>query len=618
MCGIAGLIEKGAREEDARSMIAAMVHRGPDDSGVVSHARVALGMCRLSIIDLSPAGHQPMVSADGNFTLVFNGEIYNYLELKSELIALGAKFRSNSDTEVILEGYARWGRDVVGRLRGMWAFAIHDAARDEVFLCRDPFGIKPLYLYDDGATVAFSSEIKGILAHPRASRDMNPEAVKDLLLLGYILAPRTILQHACALLPGEEITILAETRHRESRIVPLSYDPASAHTPPSDEELFALLEDSVRHHLIADVPVGLFYSGGIDSATLATILHRIGADLTAYHVALEGRSDTPYARSIAKALGVRMVEIPFTAADVPHALTKLFSVMDQPFADASLLPTLIVSERAARDVKVALAGEGGDELFAGYDRHGRMGGIAQDQNQMMAERSRFRIWENLISRVSGLVHFLPKIQGALRFSAERRKDLVGMFFAETAITAGLVNEASARDAVVSRLSAREAPDGPLACDRLIYLPDDLLAKTDIATMAFSLEGRVPFLDRKVFSAIAASPLSWKRAGGISKAPLRRLLAQSFPRELIDRPKTGFSIPLSSYIFAHERERIHAAIEWYLCAYDGLLPAFSAALRWGMTHPSNMATLERVLAYGLYAVLTLFMYDEKCHKKSSPS
>lgn len=594
MCGIAGVIGGVRDGEDVRNMIHAIKHRGPDDQGFFAMDDLSLGMCRLSILDLSAAGHQPMTSSDGRCTVVFNGEIYNFRELRDELARFGTNFRGNSDTEVVVEAFARWGPEAVSRFRGMWALAVFSRERRELFLARDPFGIKPLYFYDDGALRAFSSEIKGLLAHPSVSRALDAVAVHDILLLGYPLAPRTILKHARALLPGEEVVLNVADGARTSRIVPLVFDEQRAIRPPTDGELFSALEDSVRHHLIADVPVGLFYSGGLDSSVLAAVLKRAGADLTAYHVAVEGRPDTPYARKIAAALGVHMVDVPFAASDVPRLLEHFWKAMDQPLADTGLFPTLLVAERAVQDVKVVLAGEGGDELFAGYDRVRRMQKISAP-------------W------VHDVVHETTKgwrVQNPALFRrvAVWRRDLVGSFLAETSLSFGLVDEARARETIASRLCGRETPDGPLAPDRLIYLPDDLLAKADVATMAASLEARVPFLDRDVFKLVAAAPMSWKRAGSRSKAPLRRVLESvGVPRDLLDRSKAGFSVPLTAYLLNHERDRIHEAIEWYLAEFSEAEPALATAFRRGLSSESHYDHLQRTCGYTLYALLTVYQF-----------
>lgn len=610
MCGINGII--GEQREIVEAMNARTTHRGPDQEGVSSGAGSTIGNNRLAILDLSEAGRQPIQSANGRYTIVFNGEIYNFRVLRSALEAQGIRFRGGSDTEVLVEGFAVWGDALFDRLRGMWALCIRDNETGALTLARDPFGIKPLYLYNDGKTVAFSSELKGLRAVPNISQELDTQAIQDLLLLGYVLAPRTIFRHARSLLPGEIITLKREGTTASRRMMQLAVDPPALSEPPSDASLLTVLEDSVRHHLIADVPVGLFFSGGIDSSTLALVLQRIGTTLTTYHVALEDRPDTAYAREIAKRLSITLVEIPFAATDVPHVLERFWQAMDQPFADASFLPSLIVAERAVQDVKVVLAGEGGDELFSGYPRHLRMAGAAADARR--SEQDGLATFFRVVLRsLPQSIALLPHAQGLLRRRAPRC-GLAEAFLAGTGVAFGLMSTAAAAETIRGRMAEREQPDGLLAADRLIYLPDDLLAKTDVASMAFSLEARVPFLDREVFRAVAAAPLAWKRAGGVSKAPLRRLLKQSLPASLIDRPKAGFSVSLSRYLLAYHRKELPDVFSWYLRTHKGLAPTLDTVLGWATKKQSNMGRVLHTLGYTSFALLTLYRFEERLRKE----
>ncbi len=601
MCGINGL--RGSAEAAVAEMNKKTEHRGPDQTGVAAAESWTVGNNRLSIIDLTEAGRQPITSADGRYTIVFNGEIYNYRELRAALAADGVAWRGGSDTEVVLEGYAKDGRAFLGRLRGMYALAIRDNQSGELFLARDPFGIKPLYFYDDGKTAAFSSELKGLLALPQVSRELDPAAILDILLLGFVVAPRTILKNVRVLLPGEEIAIPASGASVRS----LRRLRVESHAAPTDAELFAGLEDSVCHHLIADVPVGLFFSGGIDSTALAIILSKIGAGLTAYHVSIEGRDDSIFARRIADKLGLNFIEIPFSPERAAALLQKFWSAMDQPFADVSFLPTLAVSERAAADVKVALSGEGGDELFAGYARHRRLAGLGADFARSSRSAGFFR---SLFGRAPGQISRLASARGAIRSLAALSRDPIGTYLGEIGIGSGLAPEFATRQAIKERLTGRELDDWPLSLDRLVYLPDDLLAKIDVASMAFSLEGRVPFLDREIFALVGGAPFDWKRNGDESKAPLRRLLRQNLPSDLVDRPKTGFSLPLGKYIFEFERENVKEALAWYLDNYSGLAPALDSVFRAWRRGKIPFEVLEKNLGYVLFAVLTLRKFTAK--------
>jgi len=601
MCGINGLI--GRDPSAVAAMNEAVIHRGPDETGIAASDSWTIGMDRLAIIDLSPAGHQPMTTADGRYTIVFNGEIYNYRELKAELRAEGAVFRGDSDTEVVLEGYARWGAEVAGRLRGMWAFAIRDEVTGRIFLSRDPFGIKPLYLYRDGGFLAFSSEIKGLLAHPRVRRALSSEAIRDVLMFGYVMAPHAILEGVRALLPGEELAIAADGTVSGALVRRLE---APRRAAPTDDELFVALEDSVRHHLIADVPVGLFFSGGVDSTALAVLLKRLGVRLKAYHVMLRGRDDTRYARAIAERLGLDLTLVPFGAEDVPGVIEKFWRVMDQPLADASLLPTWLVSERAATDVKVVLSGEGGDELFAGYRRHAR---LPTGRSRSFLAGLDGTVVRRAIRSFPRLAYGSPTLAGMERRSRRAIGDALGSYLAETAIALPLVSERQARETIAARLDGRESEDGVLAYDRLVYLPDDLLAKIDVASMAASLEGRVPFLDREVFRLVGGAPLAWKSAE-VTKQPLKRLLRSVLPADLVDRPKSGFSLPLAPYVLDAYEDELVDAIRWYLAECQGIEPTLDAVLRYAAGDRARRNRLSGALAYECFALLTLHRFAMK--------
>ncbi len=611
MCGINGTL--GEREAIVSAMNLAIAHRGPDQTGVRVFSGVTIGMDRLSIIDLSENGRQPMMTVDGRFAIVFNGEIYNFRELKKELESLGHTFHGNSDTEVLLEGYAQWGSGVVSRLRGMWGFAVVDKKANTLFLSRDPFGIKPLYFYDDGVTQAFSSEIRGLLAHKEVVRHINTQALNDLLMLGYIVAPDTILKHVTAFLPGESRTIHLNDRRTERNIERL---PSEDSAPPSDDELLKVLTDSVAHHLIADVPVGLFFSGGIDSSLLASVLTDMGVKMTGYHIAIEGKSDTTYAREIAKSCGIRMIERYVSPNDTSALMEEMFLHMDEPIGDSSLLPTYLVSELAKKDVKVVLSGEGGDELFGGYARSRRLGGLTADLAELGSTSP-------LRSALRGLTQFLPTrgvflraAQSALRRGESFRGDPLGTYLAEIALPGVLGNEWTIRERFLARVKDRETPDGALAIDRLMYLPDNLLLKIDMATMAHSIEGRVPFLDREVFRLVGGAPLSWKRERNFSKAPLRRLLAKHVPVHLIDRPKQGFSFPVSRYLSGSGgRERLKNAQVW---AKD--IPA-------GVINPTLLGLIKNLsverdpylfstLSHSAYALVALHAFVQKHQLKFS--
>lgn len=593
MCGINGLV--GRDERAVGAMNERTRHRGPDDTGIYSSDLATIGNNRLAIIDLSPEGHQPMRTGE-RYSIVFNGEIYNYRELRAELSALGVSWKSHSDTEVILEGYAQWGASITKKLRGMWAFAILDEKEETLFLARDPFGIKPLYLYDDGATLAFSSEIRGLLANPKVKGAVNPEALKRLLTLGFALAPETILMHTTALLPGEEIVINLKSKKQRSHINQFEASDA----PTSDEDLEAVLLDSVRHHLIADVPVGLFFSGGTDSTLLAVLLKNLGVELTTYHVAIERRGDTEYAEKIAKHLGLTLRQTTLDTKKAQEELQAATLALDHPLADTSFLPTYLVSQLASKDVKVVLSGEGGDELFGGYPRHPAL--------MNMALKSGLRTnlpTDRLLRAAPSLLSLYGKMQGAKRLAGSLAGDAYGRYVGEIAFGSPLRSMRDIEHAMHERVSKYATPDQTLALDRLLYLPDVNLLKIDTATMAHSIEGRTPLLDREVWRRIGSRPHSWKSTSAISKSPLKRILSKYLPEELVHRPKSGFSSPPGMYF--ENPERLEEAIHWYGDHFAGLIPILDSLLR--RYSGTQRGTLARELSYTLIVLMTIHQWLE---------
>lgn len=598
MCGINGTL--GSIEE-VKKMNYLTRHRGPDDTGFFEFNGFSIGNNRLSIIDLSPLGHQPMSTRDGRFSIVYNGEIYNFKEIRHLLEKGGVIFRSNSDTEVILEGFSKWGPEITKKLRGMWAFAILDTKENSLFLSRDPFGIKPLYLYDDGKTIAFSSEIKGLLANKKVKNEIEGEVVRQIITLGYPIAPLTIIKDVKSLLPGEEVFINLNTKEKISKISKLETNQKEF---LNDNELEEILLDSVEKHLISDVPVGLFFSGGIDSTVLAILLKKLNKKLNAYHVSIEGREDTRFAREISEKLGLNFKEIPLKRELITELFDEMILKMDQPIADTSLLPTMLVSREARKDVKVVLSGEGGDELFGGYLRHKKLSVVEFDTDIKHEPVPVYKLLEKFPS----LIKFSNEFDGSLRAIEKFRGNIINLYLLETAIGKSLIDLNFFGKAIEGRLSNRETPDKMLSIDRLIYLPDNLLQKLDVSTMAHSIEGRVPFLDREMFRNIGELPLSWKLKNGVLKSPLKRLISKNLPEKLSNRPKTGFSIPLSKYFFPSHKNDLVDALNWYKNNYTDLIPALDKILMWGSG--GHMDVLEKNIGHSLYAINVIHKFSRK--------
>jgi asparagine synthase (glutamine-hydrolysing) len=586
VCGIVGLFGdvSGDGVERVRRMADSIAHRGPDDSGVEAvDPRVVLGHRRLSILDLSPAGHQPMVSASGQSWIVYNGEIYNFREVRDELIALGHRFRSESDTEMILEAHARWGIDAVRRFRGMFAFALWDARTRELHLCRDRFGVKPLYFTRGGGTLAFASEMRAIYASRMASSEVDPQSLAEFVQFGYFASDASILKAVRAVAPG---TVLTFNERLESRLTTwwsTSEVFDSDATRSLRAELGRLDEGAVldrlehelttafRYRMVADVPVGLFLSGGIDSSTVATVLARkAGVKLRTFTIGYGAESEfdeTVHARDVANRLGAEHTEHIVSEQDALDVAMRLPEIADEPIGDSSLIPTFLVSQMARRHVTVALSADGADEMFGGYARYQVCGRFVRRQGTPLR-------WLYALS--ADLLGALPQSFIASMYAATRGKgrgfaginDKIRKFRRmagarmpfgayEAAISEWAPEDAQAliasrptsdRAALsFARGSKLDAEDSFMHFDSIRYLPGDLLSKVDRASMAVSLEAREPFLDHELARFGVALPLGWKLRDGRNKYALRRILARHLPNEIFERPKKGFSAPVGQWL-----------------------------------------------------------------------
>jgi asparagine synthase (glutamine-hydrolysing) len=560
MCGICGVatVAPGAAPdlEAVRRMSARLVHRGPDSDGLFHEGGVALAARRLSIIDLEH-GDQPTSNEDGTVTVVQNGEIYNHGELRAELQGRGHRFRTHSDTEVLAHLYEEHGDTFVERLRGMFAVAIWDSREARLLLARDRFGIKPLYYRVAGGALSFASELKAMLEQPGFSRQIDPRAVAAFLAFNSIPAPLTVFAEARKL-PAGTLAVwrggeLTQTRY--ARPAPVAAE--RARRGPAGElatELRETLRDSVRAHLVADVPVGVLLSGGVDSGGLAALAAgEQGAGVKTFSVGFEEASfdELDRARLVAKRYGTDHHEI-VLRPDAAELLPKLVEAFDEPFGDSSALPTYLVSELAAGEVKVALSGEGGDELFGGYytyvadllaPRLGRLAALAAPLVEALPSSE---------SKVS-FDYKAKRFVRAARLPALERHHAWKEIFSP-AQAASLMGERDPGWDPVDLYRERYAETAgaePLArlqdVDLGIYLADDLLVKTDRSSMAHSLELRVPFLDSQVagFALGLATPL--KVRGLAKKRLLRRALAPLLPREILRAPKQGFSIPVAAWL-----------------------------------------------------------------------
>ena len=572
MCGICGIVN-GNRENPVplkllQAMCDTIRHRGPDDEGTFISGNVALGARRLSIIDVA-GGHQPLSNEDGSVWVAYNGEVYNFHELKQELTAAGHKFATSTDTEVLAHGYEEWGEDLVQRLRGMYAFAVWDRKNDSVWLFRDRLGIKPLYyaLMDNG-TLVFGSELKAILKHPGVPRRLDHRALDMFLTLEYVPAPHSIFRDIRKLPAGCRLHYhLGRIRiDRYWALEPPDKIPfiASRYCLPAlQEELYALLREAVKMRLISDVPLGAFLSGGIDSSCIVGLMHEAGAvPLKTFSIGFEDASynELDHARRIAQRFSTKHEEFILK----PQALElteKLVSHLDEPFGDFSIFPTYMVSEMARRHVTVILSGDGGDEIFGGYDHY---------QAQKLARISRFCGLNQVLPAVVTKFPPADKKKGAWnklrRFgqglaNESRLRHLRWMMFLSDREKAHLYSSDFIRRIEGIAPLDRHLPfrdlyrimpefdsvTAELYLDLNTYLVDNILVKVDRMSMATSLETRVPLLDHKVVEFIFRLPGRFKLHGLTTKWLFKKTMEPLLPRENIYRSKEGFSIPIKHWL-----------------------------------------------------------------------
>lgn len=561
MCGICGVYDYSRGEPTDGHLLGEMLtvihHRGPDDEGIYRDRGVALGMRRLSIIDLS-GGKQPMSSEDGSIVVVYNGETYNYQQLTERLRRSGHVFSSASDTEVIVHLYEELGEDCVHELRGMYAFALWDARRQRLLLVRDRLGIKPLYYTQVDGKLIFGSEIKALLQHPAVQPRLDPEGLSNFLSLKYVPAPQTMFAGILALPPGHLLTCDAEgitvrpywdlsfARNEDGRRSEESYA----------EQLEELLRESVRLELVSDVPFGAFLSGGLDSSTVVALMSQfLDAPVKTFSVGFEGDgaaySELPYARLVADRYQTDHHEVIVTPHDLIELAEKVVWHLDQPIADEAALANYKVAELASRHVKMVLTGEGGDELFAGYARYS--GEKLSSIFQKVPAPARSLVL-SATERLPGLrrpkiaLYALAQTEEVTRltnwfplFNRERKAALLSPDFKREL---GDVTSDHVFANQLARTDARDPLSRMLYVDTKLWLPDDLLARGDKTSMAASLEARVPLLDHKLVEFAAALPPHFKLRGLTRKYLLRKVSRKWLPAEIIDRKKKGFPIPIA--------------------------------------------------------------------------
>ncbi len=563
MCGINGLIDLTGKRVDpalVSRMNASTIHRGPDDEGLHADGACVIAMRRLSIIDVE-GGAQPLASADGKLWLVCNGEIYNYRELRAELLARGHTFATNSDCEVILALYRDMGDAFVDRLNGMFGFALWDAERKRLLVGRDRLGIKPIYTWSDGARFAFASEAKALLALPWISAELNEDALAGYLHLGYVVSPQTIFKGLRKLAPATIVTV-ADGRVGERRYWRVGGRIDTSRSAAEwVERVRGRLEQSVEMQMVSDVPIGAFLSGGIDSSAVVGMMSKhSSAPVKTYSIGFNGSvaddyyNELPYARTIAQRFGTDHHEI-VVKPDVVDLLPRLVWHLDEPIADSAFITTYLVSKFAREDVTVILSGVGGDEILGGYRRY--LGDHFQQRfaalpgwARALAIRAGRRLPADRHSALLNLARYAKTFLASADLPLEQRYSAYLQVFARDELADILLNGGSCDDAIVSAFAAADSRDvlnRMLVVDAETQLPDDLLALTDRMTMATSLECRVPLLDHELVELAATIPAHVKIANGELKHLMKRALADLLPPDILNRRKRGFGTPMGAWL-----------------------------------------------------------------------
>lgn len=610
MCGLAGMLlpaparEQAALEEQARRMGDALVHRGPDDSGVWADASagIALAHRRLSILDLSPLGHQPMTSADGRYVLAYNGEVYNFAELRAELEALGHGFRGHSDTEVLLAAITEWGFDeTLQRSNGMFAIALWDRAERCLWLARDRVGKKPLYYGWAGETLVFGSELKALWQHPAFDNEVDRDALTLLLRLDYIPAPHCIHERCFKLMPGRVLRLDAEAvaagaaAHRPDQLQQPFWNarermqqalaaPFTGNEAEAEERLDAVLRDAVALRMVADVPVGVFLSGGTDSSVVAALMQAQSSQpVHSFSIGFTGsdHDEAPLAKSLAQHLGCDHTELYVSGADALAVVPSLPAMFDEPFADASQVPTALVAKLARQGVTVALSGDGGDELFFGYTRYQRamrnwrlLGKVPAPLRRWMARHAHT---QGEASRTGGLAALLA--ESGARGIGDVYRNRISRWRDPVAAVRGAQAAGSFYDLADPLHGAGSPADAMMLADFSTYLPDDLLCKVDRTSMAVSLEARAPLLDWRVAEFAWSLPMAMKQRDGVSKYLLKRVLGRYVPQDMVHRPKRGFGAPVSAWLKGDLRGWADELLDSARLAEEGVFNVEAVAPLW---------------------------------------
>jgi asparagine synthase (glutamine-hydrolysing) len=563
MCGITGFIDfnKKITPQQLNAACKVLHHRGPDDGDIAifetPEATVGIGHRRLAILDLSPLGHQPMYSDDKSVIIVLNGEIYNFKEIRIDLIAKGYRFSSDSDTEVVLKAYQQYGTDCLHKFIGMFAIAIYDINLQKVFLIRDRPGVKPLYYYFADGCLLFASELKAFHQFPNFKKEIDEVAVSLFFKYGYIKAPYTIFKNAHKLLPGHIATLSLKDQSLKFvqywNVLDYYKKPiVSIDETEAVNELETLCTSAFQYRMVSDVPVGVFLSGGYDSSLLAAILQKNNTSkINTFTIGFKDKefNEANHAKNVAKYLGTNHNEYYCTTKEAEEIIPLLPFFYDEPFGDSSAIPTILVSRFARKQVTVALSADGGDEIFAGYERYDQLTTINKLQTK--------------------LPYFLRKAGAKLLLSLPgitmRHRKMAALLTENNILaTSDLISEHFFRDDLHKLISKKSLHNEPLndfalvipdlaminsllAADYKTYLPDDILTKVDRATMSVGLEGREPFLDHRIIEWAAQLPVNLKYNNGNKKYLLKQLAHKYLPVDIMNRPKMGFGIPFGNWL-----------------------------------------------------------------------
>lgn len=593
MCGIAGFVDYNNRldESDLIKMTDALAHRGPDDSGAsviqTEKARVGLGHRRLSILDLSPLGHQPMTY--NQYQLIFNGEIYNFNEIRAELQTLGYTFISHSDSEVIIKAFECWGTQAVHRFIGMFAFALYDVKQNKLWIFRDRAGVKPLYYYHRDGLILFASELKAFYTSQRFKKEINPIGVQLFLKFGYIPTPHSIFKDTYKLKPGHYIELdLSNSKMNLIKywdVTDFYNQPKLAITEDeSIQSIEKLLVSAFKYRTVSDVPVGIFLSGGYDSTAVTAVLQKHSSQkMKTYSIGFheEKFNEAAYAQQVANYLGTDHTEYYCSIDEAKEIVPLIPKIWDEPFGDESAIPTVLVSRLAAKSVKVVLSADGGDEVFAGYNKYRQLTSLYK---KIALVNPKIR---KVLSRLplDKLVDVLPKVYNL----PTRLHKIPGFFGTKNILDFNYLRESAITDAemvnVVNKFSDQpedtyffdkinleinDLLNALLCVDFKTYMLDDILTKVDRATMSVSIEGREPLLDHRIIEFASRLDSSLKTKEGIPKYLLKNIVHRYVPKEMMDRPKMGFSAPIEDWLKKDLREQIDYYLDPVRLKQKGIL------------------------------------------------